>query len=334
MRWAWPTSALAVALCAAAFACRSGAFACSDDQQCGAGVCESTGYCSFPDASCDSGQRYGELAASELAGQCVDPSPGGDSGSSGSTVPSTTGEPPPDTSNGDTTVGDPGAGSTAALADSTTSAAGESTADVTIGGSGSTGTTGPGQVCPDLFDDFEDGVIDPVWELSHPEFIVEAGGVLQIIVDPPIGPFVEAIVPDAYDVSQGWFRAELAETSDSVYAQQDVELFNGDDVDESFVVIVEGDNLIARYRPVGGGFENIVVTEFVPGEHVWVQLRGEGDTIYFETSPDGVTFESFASYVSPFSLSNVRPGLRASNYMTLAADDIVSYEQIALCSQP
>jgi Concanavalin A-like lectin/glucanases superfamily len=58
----------------ASWACRADSFACQDDSQCdavGGGQCELTGYCSFPDMACASGRRYGELATSGLAGECV-----------------------------------------------------------------------------------------------------------------------------------------------------------------------------------------------------------------------------------------------------------------------
>jgi cysteine-rich repeat protein len=49
-------------------------YTCTDDAECtsggGEGTCEDTGYCSYPDGECDSGRRYGELAA-ELAGHCT-----------------------------------------------------------------------------------------------------------------------------------------------------------------------------------------------------------------------------------------------------------------------
>ncbi|MBK6921933.1 MAG: hypothetical protein IPH07_31340 [Deltaproteobacteria bacterium] len=55
-------------------------YACSDDAECVAdgvaGVCEPSGYCSFPDATCPFGRRYGELAPRGLAGECVSPSAG------------------------------------------------------------------------------------------------------------------------------------------------------------------------------------------------------------------------------------------------------------------
>lgn len=52
------------------------AFTCEGDAQCldgvRAGACEASGFCSFPDASCPSHKRYGEYAAEDLAGACVD----------------------------------------------------------------------------------------------------------------------------------------------------------------------------------------------------------------------------------------------------------------------
>lgn len=49
-------------------------FVCDRDQQCmsaeGEGTCEASGACSFRDALCDSGRRFGE-SAGELAGSCV-----------------------------------------------------------------------------------------------------------------------------------------------------------------------------------------------------------------------------------------------------------------------
>jgi hypothetical protein len=50
-------------------------FVCASSDQCVDGdvngTCEPTMFCSFPDPSCSSQRRYGELAASDLAGQCV-----------------------------------------------------------------------------------------------------------------------------------------------------------------------------------------------------------------------------------------------------------------------
>jgi len=67
--------ALACAIALVASCSAGGAFECTQPSDCasegGAGTCESTGYCSFPDATCDSGRRYGEHAPGDVAGTCV-----------------------------------------------------------------------------------------------------------------------------------------------------------------------------------------------------------------------------------------------------------------------
>ncbi len=55
--------------------CGPNAFGCSSDEQCQAdgavGTCEPNGFCSFPDPSCPSGRRYGDLAGGGNAGECA-----------------------------------------------------------------------------------------------------------------------------------------------------------------------------------------------------------------------------------------------------------------------
>jgi hypothetical protein len=65
---------LAVATVAAG--CGANGITCSSAADCvnpngGSGVCEPTGFCSYEDASCPSGRRYGPLAGKGLASACV-----------------------------------------------------------------------------------------------------------------------------------------------------------------------------------------------------------------------------------------------------------------------
>lgn len=74
----------AIALCAlvgiGAGCLRDQTFTCADSSDCRSstsnGTCEPTGFCSFPDGDCDTGQRYGEHSG-DLSGKCVVP-PGTD----------------------------------------------------------------------------------------------------------------------------------------------------------------------------------------------------------------------------------------------------------------
>src|SRR5580704_2227776 len=56
-----------------------GAFACTDNSQCGAGTC-TAGYCAFADSSCASGERYGALSG-PLSNTCVGATTEPDAGS-------------------------------------------------------------------------------------------------------------------------------------------------------------------------------------------------------------------------------------------------------------
>lgn len=92
-------SAACLAVLSLAGCNRSSEFLCTQDAQCtdgtNAGVCQSTGYCSFPDVACASGQRYGDRAPPELAGRCLPPDQattfGPDDGSGGGSGGSGTG---------------------------------------------------------------------------------------------------------------------------------------------------------------------------------------------------------------------------------------------------
>ena len=77
-------------------------FACVSDEQCGAvGRCEASGYCSFPDAACESGRRYAPLSREDLAGTCVPLSVADDSTSASSEeITGSTGGPTNATSTG------------------------------------------------------------------------------------------------------------------------------------------------------------------------------------------------------------------------------------------
>lgn len=113
------------ALAWGAGACSGGAFTCDADTDCrggpAGGICEASGWCSFPDDACPSHMRYGSHAGDGLAGTCVVPTA---DASSGSDPLATTGTSTPldttaaagtaaDTSEGTThadTVGDPTCG--------------------------------------------------------------------------------------------------------------------------------------------------------------------------------------------------------------------------------
>lgn len=73
MHWGLPLVVLTPWLLAGG--CITSSSACSGDSDCDAdgrsGMCQTNGWCSYPDPDCTSGQRYGDQAGNELAGKCV-----------------------------------------------------------------------------------------------------------------------------------------------------------------------------------------------------------------------------------------------------------------------
>jgi hypothetical protein len=124
------------------------------------GECQPTGFCSFPDGSCESGQRYGEFAGAGLSDECVpiDVSTGSTSGGGGSGSTSTTSGAPMTTlvttdpgSSGITTFDVTGAVSDSDATGGTTTGMLDTTdADASTGGeSSSTGEEFPAPPCAD-----------------------------------------------------------------------------------------------------------------------------------------------------------------------------------------
>ncbi len=181
-------------------ACQSSTFACQSDGACPSGRCEPQGWCSFPDASCSSGFRFGEHAAQGLAGTCVDAVAEETEGSTtGGTTPTLT------STAGTTTVStltDPGGSETT----SSTSAA--ETSEGSTSESSSSGSTGPASpivVTVPIAQDADDGSI-----YATPE-----GGVIwaQSGEDGVGNGFFGEYPDDEYYV--GYFRFELPPEADS-----------------------------------------------------------------------------------------------------------------------
>lgn len=65
-----------LAVTAAACVSPSAVFTCETSDQCTVGgTCQPNGFCSFPDSTCPTGQRYGEAAGNDLANRCVGDEP-------------------------------------------------------------------------------------------------------------------------------------------------------------------------------------------------------------------------------------------------------------------
>lgn len=127
----WRAVVLGAAI-GAVVACRSGEFVCQESDDCATsrgGVCQSDGFCSFPDGTCPSGQRYGEHSGA-LSNECVPPGSASTGTGDGDVVSTSTtaGSGDPSAADGETGHG---SGTTSPAVDSS-------------GSLGSSGETGPG----------------------------------------------------------------------------------------------------------------------------------------------------------------------------------------------
>jgi len=265
----------------AAHGCQGSTFACTSDQQCidgsVSGVCQPTGWCSFEDPECASMQRYAEHSGAGLGSTCV-PEPGEGTASDGEESSSvTTGEAGPvSTEAGD----DP-------PLDGTTESGATSLPPLDSGeheGSSSSepSTTGEPWACEVvLFDDFEDGVIDPQWDpwadggtaLDETESALWFSIVGEVLAGDDAG----VLSVDGFDLTEGYIRLEITElptpnTEMQLYWQLDTE-----------ACTVQGlvqEGLVYAFDQV---------TDI--GDATWLQMRFEQGLGHLERSVDGLAWE-------------------------------------------
>lgn len=194
--------------------CKS-TFECTDDSQCNGdgknGTCQpATGFCSFPDDDCDSGQRYGALAPDGLAGACV---PEGTASTGGPTLTTASNDTTPSQGTGSSgaVVADASSGSTFS-ASASSGELGTSGNSSDSGGSSSSGdSSSSGGVVPACCVPGCDGTC-PRGEACGP---VVAGG--PVAAGEAIGV---AIVGDAVIWSTGFGRSlEMYATQTGTWSQ-------------------------------------------------------------------------------------------------------------------
>ena len=293
VRWGW-AGALGIAATAACNV--SGVFVCTTDAQCtnggSAGQCQADGYCSFADSDCPSGQRYGSVAAADLAKTCVEVTAGASSSGSDSQDDAT--------ASSSVTATDPSAGSTTAgttlnITTETTGAteSSSSTTDDASGSSSSSGVTldpdlvawyrldGPFAGC--ALDSSGNGHMATCSACPAPiegvyETAVSADGEGQFLVVPNAPEF--AI--ESWTLS-AWIWAEVEPTSFWTVVGKPVGILN----DNSFEIGISPDGLGTS---VGAGWSDGTISQGVGGTlraigewvHVAATLSPETATMYVD----------------------------------------------------
>jgi hypothetical protein len=341
MRARTAAGCVTLAIAAATPGClRTAAFECVAESDCidagVAGRCEPNGFCSFPDAGCESGQRYGDHAGNGLGGLCV-PEDGstGIADDGGTTESTTTGS--TSVASLDTTPLSVGSESssassfTTAPADTSTTTD-ESTSDPTDAESSST-SGGVVPQCPSFVDDFEDGMLDASWTTMDGQYVTEANGELTFELTPAADAIYPGVLRSGQDLTNGYVRIRLGD----VPSGDGTRLYLAVAIDENFgdvvYIMIEGAQLLVQREQAGQMmFETIATVQYDAMEHAWLQIRGEGDTLWFETSPDNAAFVPAASVDTPFALTDTTVIVAATNYLVLQVAAFHSVLDFEMCA--
>jgi hypothetical protein len=343
----------AIAGVAGAWACGSaGAFACADDSMCAGtaalGVCEPSGYCSFPDAECPSGRRYGARAPAELADACVEPSDptsagvtddgaeaSGDTTTDDSTTTAsatsiTTTTPVDPTSDGDAETVDGGPTTSDASASASSSSAG---GDEQPSESTTNDEPEPEPCRPVFVDTFDGPAFDPEWGnwASAGCSFALVDGHLELSTGPSVDEWIsEGLHTDVHSFEGGHTRAELVPFGPPLDVIG-VWLSIYDDVSGCEVQIAaEAGRVMIMVD--GAYFEGPALATDEP---LWLQLRVDADDgVHWEYSTDGDTWLEAHAEPSPCDFTNARSALFAGGIHDQNSPIVRLVESYERCEAP
>lgn len=350
----------------------SNLFQCQSNDQCtlegDAGVCQDNGFCSFPDTDCASGVRYGGSAPPGLAGMCVELAAGsggetagcvgancvgtssttlgtststgtssGDAVTGSATTDAVSVTEPPVTSEPATTV-DPETTSssgndTTTDESDTASSSGPGTTTTTTTTSTTTTTTTGDPLCPEVLDEFDNGVADEapwiVWD-TDPGDILELNNRLRFEVLSNT-PGFSSIALTNVDMVDGYAVAHLSGLPQAMVAQFFLRVTDPSDSPRAEIVLSGNTRLEVRV--------NDIVTETLiisPAAEMWLEVYADGnDALYFAYSVNGNDFFLLGDVQGPLSIDDVHIVMMAGAHETFAgANHFVDVDDFEYCSHP
>jgi hypothetical protein len=153
----------------------------------------------------------------------------------------------------------------------------------------------PGEI---LVDDFDDVQIAPVWTLDNRGncSVFEQGGQLVFAFPEPFYGRCGYESLSRYDMTRSALVLEAPKSDPGamlIYVNLDFP-HNGDDA--RFVI---GDGMLSGEKEVSNVNGLVFSMPFDPVQHRWLRLRGEGGTVYWETSPDGQDWQLHGLHSQP-----------------------------------
>jgi hypothetical protein len=164
-----------------------------------------------------------------------------------------------------------------------------------------------------IFDDFEDGVRDPMWASSYAEgttTVTEAGGDAVLTLQPnATGTYCGLSTGKFYDLRGQRMTAEIAQTPNTgaemgLAAQYDVGVY-------LHLFVQDGMMGAAQANPA---FTALGMVPFDPVANRFIAIEEQDGMVLFESSPDNTSFTTFLQTPDPFDLALIRPQLYAGTF--------------------
>ena len=207
----------------------------------------------------------------------------------------------------------------------TTDTAASSSGGTTEGGS----TTSGRELCPFVFDDFEDGIIAPGWTLSSAANVAESGGELVLTITPMVGDFVSAR-RDGLDLSAATVTVELGMPVGVEGAQVLLNAFTPKD--DRLLMLIHNDTIsLRRGFPGNPSLQVLQDAPFDPALDRWARFEIRNQVLSFQTSENGDSWTTLLDQPYDWDYSVASFGLSASNFVVLPAPETPSFRSFEVC---
>ena len=153
-----------------------------------------------------------------------------------------------------------------------------------------------------LIDDFNDGVIGPIWGTSGT--VTESGGTANLT--PSVaGAVLQAVT--FYDLIDSSIIVNVsAVTVNGLTGSMTSALALGHSDGNDLFIEKRGSNLKAGYRS-GGVITDLYTDPFNLAIHDWWRIRGTATTVFWDVSAYGVAWVNIAANLLPFPIANLLP---------------------------
>ena len=190
------------------------------------------------------------------------------------------------------------------------------------------GTTSDGGVVAVFEDGFDDGVMSGWLGWDHPGCTVtERGGVLELSFDGTGDAYCGADTGQRFDLRDGAVTVEVAAAPAIGNFETYLALFNNQ---QQIQMLRDASGLIMRLKINNTFSKSATVANDTVGQRFW-RIREQAGTIYWDTSPDGVSWTNRHSAAATIDASALQIELAAGQYSTGPGQPVlVHFDRLAV----